>query len=111
MRTTIPVMTLLSTTTFTWNVQSLLRFPAMGPVNHHVALPSDSADRHLRLRRLSLRCATRTDLRMEVAKADVIKASRHPRFRPVGVENYLLPGKHDAATDDQHTHRSHRNLL
>jgi hypothetical protein len=29
---------------------------------------------------------------MEVAKADVIKASRHPRFRPVGVENYLLPG-------------------
>jgi hypothetical protein len=29
---------------------------------------------------------------MEVAKADVIKASRHPRFRPVDVENYLLPG-------------------
>jgi hypothetical protein len=44
------------------------------------------------LRRVSLRCATRTDLRMEVAKAGVIRASRHPRFRPVGVENYLLPG-------------------
>jgi hypothetical protein len=29
---------------------------------------------------------------MEVANADVIKASHHPRFRPVGVENYLLPG-------------------
>jgi hypothetical protein len=29
---------------------------------------------------------------MEVAKADVITASRHPRFRPVGVEDYLLPG-------------------
>ena len=29
---------------------------------------------------------------MEVAKADVIKASRHPRFRLVGVEHYLLPG-------------------
>jgi hypothetical protein len=33
-----------------------------------------------------------TDFRMAVAKADVIKASRHPRFRPVGDENYLLPG-------------------
>jgi hypothetical protein len=29
---------------------------------------------------------------MEAAKAHVIKASRHPRFRQVGVENYLLPG-------------------
>jgi hypothetical protein len=29
-RTTIPVMTLLSTTTFTWDVYSLLRFPATG---------------------------------------------------------------------------------
>jgi hypothetical protein len=68
-------------------------------------------------------------------------ASRHPRFRPVGVENYLLPGstqRHDlglglhvivvhsgplrtaaptprigpdAAANDQHTDRSRRNLL
>jgi hypothetical protein len=29
---------------------------------------------------------------MEIAKADVIKASCHPRFRLVGVEHYLLPG-------------------
>jgi hypothetical protein len=29
---------------------------------------------------------------MAIAKADVIKASRHVRFRPVGDENYLLPG-------------------
>jgi hypothetical protein len=91
-RTTIPVMSLLITTTLTWDVYSLLRFPATGPMNHHVALRSDLTDGHLRLRRVSLRCATRTDLRMEVAKADVIKASRHPRFRPVGVEHYLLAG-------------------
>jgi hypothetical protein len=29
---------------------------------------------------------------MEVAEADVIKASRHPRFWLAGVENYLLSG-------------------
>jgi hypothetical protein len=29
---------------------------------------------------------------LEVAKADVIKVSRHPRFWLVGVENYRLPG-------------------
>ena len=79
-------------------------------------------------------------LRLEVATADVIKASRHPRLWLVGVENYLLPGSTqpdsdsgadlvhpylrprephrqrggqtpDSAADDQDTHRSHRNLL
>jgi hypothetical protein len=29
---------------------------------------------------------------MAAAKANVITASRHPRFRPVGVDNYLLAG-------------------
>ena len=78
---------------------------------------------------------------MEIATAVVIKASRHPRFRLVGVEHYLLPGntqRHrpglglhvivvhsgplrtaaptprigpDADAGDQHTDRSPRNLL
>src|SRR5258705_13824111 len=91
-RTTNPVMNPSSVQRLHVGCVFALAVPGDGPVNHHVALRSDLADGHLRLRRVSLRCATRTDLRMEVAKADVIKASRHPCFRPVGIENYLLPG-------------------
>jgi len=94
MRTTIPVMTPLSTTTFTHDaVGSFLRFTATGAGGPARPAPVDAAaDGHRRLRRASLRCAARPDLRMEAAKADVVKASRHPRFQPAGVENYLLPG-------------------
>jgi len=92
MRTTIPVMNPSSVQRLHVGCVFALAVPGDGPVNHHVALRSDSADGHLRLRRVSLRCATRTNLRMEIAKADVIKASCHPRFRLVGVEHYLLPG-------------------
>src|SRR5258705_10870057 len=92
MRTTIPVMAPPQYNDFHAGRVFALPVPGDGPVNQHVARRSDLADGHLRLRRVSLRCATRTDLRMEVAKADVIKASRHPPFRPVGIENYLLPG-------------------
>jgi hypothetical protein len=37
---------------------------------------------------------------MEIAKLNVIKASRHPGVRPVGVTKYLLPGS-------TRRHRSH----
>ena len=37
-------------------------------------------------------CANRIGFRIEVARAYVIKASRHLRFRPAGVDHYLLPG-------------------
>src|SRR3954471_18708947 len=92
MTTMIPVMTPPQCNHFHVRRVFALAVPATRPVRHHVALRSDSADGHLRLRRVSLRCATRTNLRMEVVKADVINASRHPRFWLVGVENYLLPG-------------------
>ena len=86
MRTAIPVMTPLQYNDFHLGRRAFaLQFQATrsGPIRHNG---------HLRSRQVSLRCATRADLRMAVAKADVIKASRHARFRQVGDENYLLPG-------------------
>jgi hypothetical protein len=50
------------------------------------------ADGHLRLHHVAPLCATRIGFRIEVARAYVIKASRHLRFRPAGVDHYLLPG-------------------
>jgi hypothetical protein len=50
MRTTIPVKTPPQYKDFHVGRVFALTVPATGPVNHHVALRSDSADGHLRLR-------------------------------------------------------------
>jgi hypothetical protein len=62
-----------------------LSVPGDGAGNQHVALLSDLGLRDIcACDRSHSDVRPVPDLRMAVAKADVIKASRHPRFRPVG---------------------------
>ena len=92
MRTTIPIMTPLQCNDF-----------HVGRVTFAVAVPVDGAgeperparfdlvERQLRSRHVSHLSATRIHLRMELARAYVIKASGHPRFPRAGVEHCLVP--------------------
>ena len=51
----------------------------------------------LRLRHVSPLCVTRTALTIAVDGSDVVEASRHLLFRPVGVARYLLAGSGSTA--------------
>ena len=51
----------------------------------------------LRLRHVSLLCVTGTALTIAVDGSDVVEASRHLLFLPVGVVRYLLAGSGSTA--------------
>src|SRR5262245_47959922 len=88
MRTTIPIMAPLQCNDFhVGRGACALALPVDGASEPERPARFDLADRQVRSRHVS-----RTHLRMELARAYVIKASGHPPFRLAGVKHCLVPG-------------------